>query len=208
MYQTSDENIISVEFPKVFQALEKFLKPNNRGFELAYNGAVPNSHPSIFYQSNQCKFRIQCTRDARDPEIEIYISYGRLHAPLDKDIIEWKNEKCYCWHSLSGSPLLYFLDGQSPAEANSLEYITPRILKEFLELIKGKGWTVPEYSARKHAFIWERYDQRLFDLFDLRYPDLWDEYVNFLKKYDYIRNERSKMKVIGIDNSPVIYKIC
>jgi len=203
----NSEYIISAEFPKVFQAIDEFLKPQSKGFELVYYGDVPNSFPSIFYQSNQCQIRLQCLRDRPWDEIEIHTYYGRLHAPLDKEIIEWNGEKCYCWHNL-GSPLLYFLDGQSPTEANSLEFIIPRTSREFLELSKDKGWTVPEHSARKHAFIWERYDQRLFDLFDLRYPVLWEEYVNFLKEYDRINKEKSTMKVIGIDNRPARYKIC
>ena len=204
---SSHEYIVKFEFPKVFQAIDEFLKPENRGFELVYYGEVPNSFPSIFYQSNQCQIRIQCLRDQRDPEIEIHVSYGRRHAPLDKDIIEWNNERCYCWHNL-GRPLLYFLDGQSPAEANSLEFIIPRTSREFLELSKDKEWTIPQHSARKHAFIWEHYDHHLFDLFDLRYPDLWEEYVNFLKEYDRINTEKSTMKVIGIDTRPPKYKIC
>lgn len=137
----------------------------------------------------------------------MHTSYGRLHAPLDKDIIEWQNERCYCWHNL-GKPLMYFLDGQSPAEANSLEFIIPRTSREFLELSKDKGWAVPEHSAREHAFIWERYGQRFFDLFDLHYPDLWEEYANFFREYERIRNEKSQMRVMGIDTKPPRYKIC
>ena len=124
MSRNSAEYIISNEFPRVFEAVDKFLKPQDAGFKLIYSGAVPNSLPSILYQSNQCKLRIQSRRGDRPYDnIEIDVSYSRLHAPLDKETMEWNNETCYCWHHLDGrSPLLYFLDGQSPTEANSLEH--------------------------------------------------------------------------------------
>lgn len=34
-----------------------------------------------------------------------------------------------------------------------------------------------------HASFWEHYGQRLFELFDLRRPDLWDEYTRFVVEY-------------------------
>ena len=110
MSRNSAEYIIGIEFPKLFEAIKKFLKPQDAGFELVYYGEVPGSFPSIFYQSKQCQIRIQCLRDRPWDEIETHTSYGRLHAPLDKDIIEWKNEECYCWHSLS-SPLISLSKG-------------------------------------------------------------------------------------------------
>jgi hypothetical protein len=30
-----------------------------------------------------------------------------------------------------------------------------------------------------HNEIWEQYGQKLFDIFDLRNPELWEDYVQF-----------------------------
>jgi len=203
------ENIVNVEFPKVLQEIEEFLRPNDNGFELIHVGAVPNTLPSILYQSKQCKLRIQSLRDRPYEEIEIYVYYGRLHAPLDKDVIEWNNDKCYCWHSLEFGEVLNFLDGLSPADIVNRNYETPRAVKEFSESTKearykeeiaaltgkgGKFWSRAEFFSKKHAFLWKYYGQRLFDLFDLNRPDLWEEYRHFLKEYYERRNEKAKQK--------------
>ena len=199
------ENIVKVEFPKVLQEIEKFLRPNDHGFELIHVGAVPNSLPSILYQSKQCKLRIQSLRDRPHEEIEIYIYYGRLHAPLDKDVIEWNNDKCYCWHSLEFGQALNFLDGMPPIDLVKGDYVTPRAVKEFFESNKeAKWWSRPKFFSKKHAFLWKYYGQRLFNLFDLNYPDLWDDYKNFLK--DYYKQYNEKFSARSYD--PPRYNVC
>jgi hypothetical protein len=200
--------IVSVEFPNIFQAIEKFLKPQDRGFELVYSGFVPNHSPTILYQSNQCKMRIRCDRDRPYDDIEVSVNYGRLHAPLDEDIIEWNGEKCYCWHSLGPRPLLHFLDGLSPFEAEQLTF--SRIERDFFESSRDKGWTVSEHFARKHAMIWKHYNQCFFDFFDLQYPKVWEEYSLFLKKYYEIDGEKNKLSRAFFNgvHYPFLYKVC
>ena len=203
------EYLVSVEFPLIIQNIEKFLKPQDRGFELTYSGAVPNYKPSILYQSKQCQIRISCLRDRPYEEVELSVHYGRLHAPLDKDIMEWNNEKCWCWHRLDGSPLLFFLDELPPADVDKL--IVPQISREFIASSKNMGWTVSEHFARKHAVIWEHYDQRLFNLFDLNYPNLWEEYVDFLKEYSSLRKEKDNSLELHFYDGvqyPLRSKIC
>ena len=206
--KNSYEYIVSVEFPYIFQAVDKFLKPQDRGFELVYSGLVSNHSPTILYQSDQCKLRIRCSRDRSYDPLELSVTYGRLHAPHDEDLIEWNGEKCYCWHRLTVSPLLLFLDGLSPAE--SLELPRSNIEDDFFNLSRGKEWTVPEHFARKHAMIWKHYDQRLFDLFDLNYPNLWQKYATFLKEYYEIDSEKTKMlkAFFNGERNPFLYKVC
>lgn len=186
--RNSDEYIINVELPIIIQNIEEYLRPQDRGFELLHSGAVPNYKPSILYQSKQCKIRISCKRDRPYEEVELLVNYGRLHAPLDKDIMEWNNERCWCWHRLDGSPLLFFLDRIAPSDVDKL--ITPRVSRDFIESSKNMEWTVSEHFARKHAIIWEHYNQRLFNLFDLDYQNIWEEYANFLKEYSRLRAEK------------------
>ena len=204
----SDEYIISVDFPIIMQNIDKFLKPQNRGFELTYSGAVSNYKPSILYQSKQCQIRISCMRDRPYEDVELSFLYGRLHAPIDRDILAWNKEMCWCWHRVdAGSPLLSFLDGLSPADAEKLRF--PEILGAFFESSKNMSWSVPEFMARKHAMIWEHYDQRFFNLFDVGYPYLWEEYVNFLKEYSRLRQEKDNSSESFIyQGLPFRYKIC
>ncbi len=43
----------------------------------------------------------------------------------------------------------------------------------------------PSKESEMHAIIWEKYGYRLFELFDLRRPDLWEKYSVFIKQvYD------------------------
>jgi hypothetical protein len=42
---------------------------------------------------------------------------------------------------------------------------------------------LPELTLAMHKSIWKTYGQNLFELFDLRRPDLWEQYRKFLKEY-------------------------
>ena len=188
--QNSNEYIAQVEFPKIFQVIETYLKPENRGFKLAYSGLSSNNSAIILYQSTQCKLRIWCNRDRPFDPLEFSVTYGRLHAPIHEDVMEWNGKKCHCWHGFTSKTLLPFLDGLSPAEA--LEIRRSRIEEEFLKVWEGKDWDSTEIFARKHAMIWEHYGERFFNLFDLNRADLWEEYATFLKEYYEIDSEKTK----------------
>jgi hypothetical protein len=188
--QNSNEYIVQVEFPKIFKVIGTHLKPENRGFKLVYSGLGSKNSTTILYQSNQCKLRIGCSRDRPFDPLEFSVTYGRLHAPIDEDVMEWNGEKCLCWHGLSSNTLLPFLDGLSPADAIELE--SSSIEEEFFKLWQDKNWTAPEIFAREHAMIWEHYGQDFFDLFDLNRPDLWEKYTAFLKDYYEIDSEKTK----------------
>jgi hypothetical protein len=41
----------------------------------------------------------------------------------------------------------------------------------------------PAAVIREESLIWEHYGDRLFDVFDLRRPDLWEEYQRFVQEY-------------------------
>jgi hypothetical protein len=206
--QNSNEYIIRAEFPKIFQVIETYLKPENRGFELVYSGLSSNNSATILYQSNQCKLRIRCNRDRPFDPLELSVTYGRLHAPIDEDVMEWNGKKCHCWHGFSTKTLLPFLDGLSSAEAIELKY--SRIEEEFFKSGRDKDWAAPEIFAREHAMIWEHYGQGFFDLFDLNRPDLWEEYAAFLKEYYEIDSKKTKI-VKAIFNGvryPFLQNVC
>jgi hypothetical protein len=206
--QNSNEYIVKVEFPKIFQVIETYLKPENRGFKLVHSGLSSNNSAIILYQSNQCKLRIRCNRDRPFDPLEFSVTYGRLHAPTDKDVMEWNGKQCHCWHGFTTKTLLPFLDKLSPAEA--IELKQPRIEEEFINLWQGKDWESAEIFTRKHALIWEHYGQHFFDLFDLNRPDLWEEYAAFLKAYYEIDSKKTEVTkaIFNGDRYPFLYNIC
>jgi hypothetical protein len=79
--------------------------------------------------------------------------------------------------------VLNYLDGLSPQEIASKEFpFFPDILTRF-EKEAPDSWSRHEWEARRHNVIWNHYGQRLFDLFDLRLPELWDQYVDFYQDF-------------------------
>lgn len=205
----NEEDLVKVELPRILEALGKYLKPENRGFQLVFTGVLPLSAPSIHYESTQCKMKITYNRDRPYEDIEMHISYGRQHARFDKQIIEWNNERCYCWHSLEGGVILNFLDGLSPSDMNNEEFRVPRVSKIFYDANQNTNWGPAEFLSRKHAFLWEYYGQRLFNLFDLNYPDLWKEYTRFLEEYYAHYNERVRQrKLVAIPFNPPRHQVC
>ena len=115
------------------------------------------------------------------------INYGRLHAVFDDLYLLWNGEKCHCWHSVAY--VLHFLDGLSPDEIAGKNYRRPKIMEQFRQSQVGqslRGRThQPEWLTRMHAAIWNHYGLRLFEVFDLRRPELWEQYRQFMKSlYD------------------------
>jgi hypothetical protein len=39
--------------------------------------------------------------------------------------------------------------------------------------------------------IWEYYGQRLFELFDVRRPELWEQFAHFIKEFHKIKRSNS-----------------
>ena len=153
----------------------------------------------IIFQSELCKVQVQNFRDIRDSTAEIYFSYGRLHAPNEERLTTWNGEKCHCWHSMRN--VLNFLDGCTPQVAfENLK--APTFIYDFYKSNKLKGWSPAEKAIRCQAAIWDNYGLNLFNLFDLRRPDLWQEYSVFYKQlYD--------LRTTYPDHStPPMYKIC
>ncbi|HJR80292.1 MAG TPA: hypothetical protein VJ821_09490 [Anaerolineales bacterium] len=112
----------------------------------------------------------------------ISIRYGRLHAPNEEAKMTWDGEECHCWHRVEHA--LHFLDGRAPSDAAKLNYSHPITSAFYEEDIRQKfDRRRPEWLAQIHVTIWEHYGKRLFELFDLRRPDLWEQYSQFLREF-------------------------
>jgi hypothetical protein len=125
----------------------------------------------------------------------ISIHYGRLHAPDDSPKMEWKGEECHCWHREELA--LHFLDKRSPDYAATMIY-SHALIQDYRdsELGKslGKRRRQPEWLARMQAMIWENYAPRLFELFDLRHSELWEQYRQFVKEVYVIKGMIPEIK--------------
>lgn len=197
-------DVINNEFPKVIGMLESYLDFKRWGFELIYAGDFPQYLPFIIYQSRQCKIKFTYARGREYESPKIHIDYGRSHSLLDQRLMMWNGEKRRCWHEVEH--VISFLDGFSPTNANESNFPIPSIVHDFYEFHGGKGLEQKEYIVRKNAYIWEHYGQRLFDVFDLRHPELWSEYEKFLKEYYIYVYKQNKVSEIPGDIPP--YKVC
>jgi len=169
------------------------------------------AHRNIIYDSEWCRIRFEYSRRFPPDAHQLHIFYGRLHASNDDEIMLWNGEKCYCWHGV-GLTHLYFLDGFSPAETLNSQIIgrLPSVVGKFHE--SDLGWQLRRdrglrYNIVRESVIWKHYGLRLFELFDLRRPDLWEQYIDYLKEYYRIRDERAGIDGAALFNPP-LYKIC
>jgi|SRR5688572_3233452 len=155
------------------------------------------AHPSgngqyatVIYTSEYCRvmFLMEPTGIGRSFGVSVF--YGRLHAPDDSFTIQWNGDSCYCWHSLERFRTLLFLDGVSSEEAerNGAKY--DLFLDKFPDPPKDIDFI--EFPIKRQVDIWKRYSERLFRLFDLRQPDLWIQYTQYVQMYYSIQRHRFK----------------
>lgn len=171
----------------LIQMIEQILDIKGRKFHIAYTKFEKTSNIRIIYDSEWCRIKFKFSRQMSPRDDELTIQYGRLHAHNQESFIEWQGNLCYCWHHVFEP--LRFLDGLSPSAAvqqGKIQKKAPRLVEDFKRSQLGTK-LLDEYPPKAaivmHSMIWEHYGQRLFDLFDLRKPNLWDEYRVFVREY-------------------------
>ena len=179
--------------------VEKVIDMNRWGFKLTYSKSseYANGYPlhKVIYDSEWCRVNFSAYQRRNSPPdmYDLHVRYGRIHALDESEKMIWQGEECHCWHSL-GSIHLYFLEGLSPSE--TLKHPNLAVFEEARSNTYDKIRSeLGEFSPiHRESVIWEHYGLRLFELFDLRRPDLWDKYRNFLKEY-YRKDSSSLWKV-------------
>lgn len=194
--EKNKQNETSEELGKSIKMLiEDTLDFERWDFKLSYSDFSKMSNQEIIYDSPSCRISFTFYRERLPIYDELRIYYGRLHATNDGTFMEWQGKKCHCWHNFI-KPLM-FLDGLSPQIATKHDKMgkhAPKVVDEFsssdigIKLIKEYP---PKYALALEKVIWKNYGQRLFDLFDLRKPELWDQYKRFLQEYYQITGEKS-----------------
>jgi hypothetical protein len=174
------KQIVENEFPKFINFLERVMKLNHWGFKQTFYGVAQEFAPSIIYDLNGCRVRfLWYPADPRDGYPTLGIKYGRAHASDNERFIMWNGELCHCWHRVD--LVLHYLDGLSPKEAAEKRFEVPPVKDQFIQLNKDHTWSSIEWTARQEVFVWEHYEHRLFDLFDLHHPNLWKQYTLFIR---------------------------
>ena len=184
------KKIADKELPGLAQMLESHIPFEKWGFKQSFYGAAEEFVPSIIYNSDKCRVRFGgIPADMRDGPNSgtLEILYGRLHASNHKRTRMWKTRKCHCWHDLYLDRIYQFFDGLSPQEAVNKNYELPFFISQFKQLNIDSGWSNVEWSVRLTSLIWEHYGNRLFELFDLHRPDLWEQYTQFLTEFYKLR---------------------
>lgn len=181
----------------LIQLIEENLDLKRWAFRMTFTKFIDMSNIKIIYDSEWCRIKFNFSRERlplpKYDELAIY--YGRLHAPNEEPYMEWNGENCHCWHQI-WEPLRY-LDGLSPSAAVQQREILnqlPMVAEKYWNSSEGK--TIrdvypPRYGITLQSVLWKHYGQRLFELFDLRKPDLWQAYQKFIREYYGLLNEES-----------------
>ncbi|MBN2119087.1 MAG: hypothetical protein JW730_21135 [Anaerolineales bacterium] len=196
---------------ELINLVEKCFDFQRWDFRRSYLSSPAIHFPFVIYDSEWC--RVKFVHYGSDypgqPWTEMHIYYGRLHAENDESLMIWNDEICWCWHSIE-EYALNFIDGLSPEEAVEKKH-APRIMDEFRNSEVGKSVHGPEWVARRHMVVWKHYGRRLFKLFDLRCPDVWEQYRSFLRKAAQIEDENDKKRdfpPIKLAGHVEIYEVC
>jgi hypothetical protein len=181
-HQVAYQKIVEQEFPGLVKLLETRIDFKKWGFRQTFYGIAQEFAPSVIYDSQSCRVRFvwQIADHLDGPTLNIM--YGRLHAPNHQRFMFWNGSYCHCWHNHLVDNVLSFLDGFSPQEAVEKNFEVS-YFNQFAQQNKGHQWSHIEWTIRLHSSIWEHYGDRLFDLFDLHRPDLWEQYMFFVAEF-------------------------
>jgi len=171
----------------LIELIEDNLDLKRWNFYLAFTNFKSTNSLTAIYYSDWCKIRFMFSRQ-RLPELdELTIHYGRTHAPNEEVFMVWEGQECRCWHNVLDA--LRFLDGLSPLKAMEQVKISkhlPDVVRNFRQSESGKKLLndyPPKSALVMHSILWEHYGLRLFELFDLHRPDLWEKYNRFIREY-------------------------
>jgi hypothetical protein len=195
---TNDERNID-PIQEMIRVAQRFLDLTLWGFKESYRSAKSGN---LIYDSEWCRVNLIWGGWDYGGGNSISIYYGRLHAPNEEATMNWNGEECHCWHRFEIA--LHFLDGRLPEYASKTMY-THGLIEQYKQSELGRNSTAqhsqPEWLARMHDMIWKHYGKPFFELFDLRQPDLWKEYQQFLKEVYDIKGRSPRI-------TPPLDKVC
>lgn len=190
---------------ELIERIQSHLPLAKWGFSLSYVGLDSNE---VIFDSESCRFSVYLYggRYPMPSEEELRIQYGRLHAPDTYPYLESNGAQCYCWHDVRFL-CLFFLEGYSPHKVEADWAYIP-FLEDFERSDEWNQLYPAQRGFRTQALIWERYGKRLFELFDLRRPELWEQYRQFLKEFYKYKNWQPESAKRGWIPRPPPWLVC
>lgn len=204
---------MEIKFSELIQTVENYQPLKDWGFTL---GAKQVGDPEswLVYKSQWCKMKIHLRRDFHQQMSEdtVTIYYGRVHALDHSPTMGHEGQMYSCWLRSGALDLACsFLDGQSPEEAFKSRFDIPQWRRDSFarakesenEVLRMPGGSNLEFEKA----LWDQYGLRFFELLDIRRPDLWDGYINFLKEYaklEYAKEEEKAKKMKQVFKIPEI----
>lgn len=182
---------------EMLKVVNNFSKIKTWGFVESFRS---KSGKELIYNSEWCRVNLVWGGWDALGGNSISVYYGRLHAPNEAATMYWEGEDCHAWHDLT--PVLYFLDGLSPTIAVAARYSHQSTDKYFEEEFrKTYHRRQSEWLMEMHMDVWDYYGVRFFELFDLRRPETWKQYQDFLREYYDIKGRRKSI-------IPPLDKVC
>jgi hypothetical protein len=193
---TNDErNVDPIE--EMLRLVDNDSKLATWGFKENYRSIIDKR---LIYDSEWCRMKFVWGGWDYGSGNSISVYYGRLHAPNEKTTLIWNGEECHAWHEFEY--VLHFLDGRSPTETSELDTSHSLTDKYYDDEFSQKfDRRQPEWLMQMHMEVWDHYGERLFELFDLRQPQLWEQYRKFLKEFYDIKGRLPFIK-------PAMDKVC
>jgi len=168
---------------KFIEYVEINTSPENWGFHK--NVRLP-SQLTVIYDSEFCRVKFKLSYSDHGPLYATSIFYGRRHAPDTQQHMTWHKENCLCWHSNMLGLTLPFLEGVPPRQLAENSGDFQKSLENSFNAFPTNDIEPP---LELHSKIWEEYGQRLFSIFDLRKPELWDEYSKYSNEFHGLINK-------------------
>lgn len=176
----------------VIHFISKIVQPEKFGFIQSYiSFEDERNFLYVIYDSKYCRvrfFKDRAARFVRDlPSLQV--DYGRLHAPSVRgekwmgDYIYYNGELCRAWHSRIDLVIGFLERTKIDVMTQGYDWLPDWIKDEYSRTLSESDFGNILSVLRMHRKIWEHYGTRLFDLFDLRRPDLWEKYRLFLEEY-------------------------
>ena len=211
-YLTQEEmkKIMENEPPNYAHMLEQVFNFERWGFRQILNKSLSTDTHSVVYESEWCRVHFRWVKpDIRDGYSTSHVFYGRLHAPANEMFMMWNGEKCHCWHDVRFA--IKYLDNITPQVVAENKYGWPQVMEQFIQSNRDSDWSEIKWVARTHHAAWKHYGKNLFEIFDLRRPDIWETYSAWIKEVHLIDNEIYKKKNYRhrpTYGKPTIDKIC
>ena len=186
--------------------LESIMNFKKWGFKQSYLSISHGIFPVTVYDSEWCRVRFSFEHSGErfpDPDIRLDTRYGRSHAVDHDFFLTIEGDVYWCWHDVNDA--LRFLDGMTPQEAAHewKEYRRqPPYVMNTIQALVDRNIPHPEREIRTQAAVWQHYGHKLFLIYDLRKPKVWEEYLKFMREFHALIGSESHFGMPPLD------KIC